>query len=196
MGEKRISVDDALEHPYFSEIRTVEEELVCPSVFDYSFEKLSDGSVPTEEIVLSKSKLQTLIWEVVEDLQRQKTTPDTQPNASTGETIARSQLEDPDNCEEQKQEADVDSNSPQKRSSNGMMNSATFAGKQLKTASHDNGPASADDTIDGKDDSGHSPRNGASGVLGNEDQACNPIETGSNYNIKTDADDQGEVSHT
>ncbi|CAK4077881.1 unnamed protein product [Aphanomyces euteiches] len=50
---KRISVDDALAHPYFASIRTPADETVASAPFDFDFE--------SEE--LTKRRLQELIWE-------------------------------------------------------------------------------------------------------------------------------------
>ncbi|RQM30390.1 hypothetical protein B5M09_006893 [Aphanomyces astaci] len=50
---KRIEVEAALGHPYFASIRTVEDETVASTSFDFEFE--------SEE--LTKRRLQELIWD-------------------------------------------------------------------------------------------------------------------------------------
>lgn len=52
---KRISVDDALSHPYFASIRTVEDETVAESLFDFNFE--------LDNVEFEKKDLQKLIWD-------------------------------------------------------------------------------------------------------------------------------------
>lgn len=37
--EKRISIDDALAHPYFLDIRHKPDEVICSSAFDFQFER-------------------------------------------------------------------------------------------------------------------------------------------------------------
>lgn len=55
---KRISVDEALGHPYFASIRTISEENVAETPFNFDF----------EENELEKSELQRLIWEEIVEL--------------------------------------------------------------------------------------------------------------------------------
>mmetsp|Transcript_22947 Transcript_22947/g.40615 ORF Transcript_22947/g.40615 Transcript_22947/m.40615 type:complete len:385 (+) Transcript_22947:166-1320(+) len=53
--KKRISVEDALNHPYMSKVRIKEYEKECPTKIDMSF----------EDIHLSKENLQAKIWEEI-----------------------------------------------------------------------------------------------------------------------------------
>merc|ERR1712146_792851 len=53
--KKRISVEDALNHPYMSKVRIKEYEKKCPSKIDMSF----------EDIHLTKENLQAKIWEEI-----------------------------------------------------------------------------------------------------------------------------------
>ena len=51
--EKRYTVEECLAHEYFSGLHNPEEEPVCPTVFDWSW----DNFEPTKEI------LQTMVYE-------------------------------------------------------------------------------------------------------------------------------------
>ena len=52
---KRITVEDALAHPYFKALHNEELEISCPEPFDFSF----------EDVKMNKAKLQELMLEEV-----------------------------------------------------------------------------------------------------------------------------------
>ncbi len=54
---KRITVDEALAHPYFKDLRNPQTETVCPKPFDFSFENIST----------SKPVLQQFMWDEIYD---------------------------------------------------------------------------------------------------------------------------------
>jgi serine/threonine protein kinase len=54
---KRITVEEALKHPFMSHLHSEEDEPVCDQVFDFSF----------EDEKLHRTRLQELIWEEVAD---------------------------------------------------------------------------------------------------------------------------------
>ena len=58
---KRITVEDALKHPFMAQLHTEEDEPVCDAPFDYSF----------EDEKLHRIRLQELIWEEVGDFRPQ-----------------------------------------------------------------------------------------------------------------------------
>jgi serine/threonine protein kinase len=58
--DKRITVDEALAHPYLSSLHSEEDEPVCPTPFDFSFETTA-GQAP-----LDKPALQRLMLEQIE----------------------------------------------------------------------------------------------------------------------------------
>lgn len=53
--KKRVTVDQALEHPFFAPVRSVEDEVDAKKHFDFSFEKEK----------LKRLRLKELIWEEV-----------------------------------------------------------------------------------------------------------------------------------
>ena len=55
--KKRITVEEALKHPFMAQLHTEEDEPVCEHPFDYSF----------EDEKLHRIRLQELIWEEVGD---------------------------------------------------------------------------------------------------------------------------------
>jgi len=55
--KKRITVDEALEHPFLAQLHSPEDEPVAPTPFDFSF----------EDEKLHRVKLQELIWQEVGD---------------------------------------------------------------------------------------------------------------------------------
>jgi len=58
---KRITVEEALKHPFMAQLHTEEDEPVCEAPFDYSF----------EDEKLHRIRLQELIWEEVGDFRPQ-----------------------------------------------------------------------------------------------------------------------------
>jgi len=52
--EKRITVDEALEHPFFKTVRVKHYETTCPSKFDFSFEKESKGKKHLQEMMFDE----------------------------------------------------------------------------------------------------------------------------------------------
>jgi serine/threonine protein kinase len=77
---QRISVDEALAHPYFANIRQEGDEITATAPFDFEFEKDSDK--------LTKRKLQELIWEEMRKFHPERqTTTEPPPTLKTDATI-------------------------------------------------------------------------------------------------------------
>mmetsp|Transcript_27576 Transcript_27576/g.48739 ORF Transcript_27576/g.48739 Transcript_27576/m.48739 type:complete len:402 (+) Transcript_27576:300-1505(+) len=53
---KRISVDDALEHPFYKDIRKKKHEILCESKFDFSFEKRLRGTEDLKREFIAEAK--------------------------------------------------------------------------------------------------------------------------------------------
>lgn len=49
---ERISVDEALKHPYFKSLHNTKSENICPTPFDFEFEKIE----------MTKEVLQDFMW--------------------------------------------------------------------------------------------------------------------------------------
>lgn len=63
--EARISVEDALAHPYLKALHNEKDEVTCPNKFDFEFEKLA----------VTKLGIQKLIFEEIEKLRPGVTNP-------------------------------------------------------------------------------------------------------------------------